>query len=357
MTTNLRKLFELFYQPEEQKSSFSTYGEFFRYFILLFSQVDIPLKSQFKHMKKVGISKNTLFKEIRDYISITIAMLSYCIGWTLFLLPNDITTGGVPGISSIIYWGLNIPVNITNFIINAILLIIALKVLGWRFCIKTIYGVVVLTIATSITTQYTKDLHLLHDQPFMASVLGAVFCGCGVGLGLSSNGSSGGTDIVAAVINKYRDISLGRVILLCDIIIISSSYFVLHSWEKVIYGYVVLYITAFCVDQVVNSMRRSVQFFIISDKYEEIGNRINLNPHRGCTVINAQGFYSGHNVKMLFVLAKKRESSVIFQLINEIDPKAFVSQSAVIGVYGAGFDTLKVKKNNKQTKEPGQIEY
>ena len=230
MTTNLRKLFELFYQPEEQKSSFSTYGEFFRYFILLFSQVDIPLKSQFKHMKKVGISKNTLFREIRDYISIAIAMLSYCIGWTLFLLPNDITTGGVPGISSIIYWGLNIPVNITYFIINAILLIIALKVLGWRFCIKTIYGVVVLTIATSITTQYTKDLHLLHDQPFMASVLGAVFCGCGVGLGLSSNGSSGGTDIVAAVINKYRDISLGRVILLCDIIIISSSYFVLHSW-------------------------------------------------------------------------------------------------------------------------------
>jgi uncharacterized membrane-anchored protein YitT (DUF2179 family) len=186
-------------------------------------------------------------------------------------------------------------------------------------------------------------MHLLHDQPFMASVLGAVFCGCGVGLGLSSNGSTGGTDIIAAIINKYRDISLGRVIMICDVIIITSSYVVLKDWERVIYGYVVLYITAFCIDQVVNSMRRSVQFFIISDKHEEIGRRINMDPHRGCTVIDAHGFYSGKDVKMLFVLAKRRESAKIFQLIDEIDPTAFVSQSAVIGVYGEGFDRFKVK--------------
>ena len=148
---------------------------------------------------------------------------------------------------------------------------------------------------------------------------------------------------MAAIINKYRDISLGRVILICDVIIISSSYFVLKDWERVIYGYVVLYITAFCIDQVVNSMRRSVQFFIISDKYKEIGERINNDPHRGCTTIDAHGFYSGKEVKMLFVLAKRRESAKIFQLIDEIDPSAFVSQSAVIGVYGEGFDRFKVK--------------
>ena len=150
---------------------------------------------------------------------------------------------------------------------------------------------------------------------------------------------------IAAIINKYRDISLGKVILICDVIIVTSSYIVLKDWEKVIYGYVVLFITAFCIDQVVNSMRRSVQFFIISDKYDEIGHRINENPHRGCTVINAQGFYSGHDVKMLFVLAKRRESGTIFRLIDEIDPTAFVSQSAVIGVYGEGFDKYKVKRS------------
>ena len=271
-------------------------------------------------------------------------MLSYCIGWSIFLLPNNITTGGVPGIASILEWSpLHIPAQTSYFVINAGLLLMAFKILGWKFCVKTVYAVVVLTVSLAVTRDYTSQMHLLHDQPFMASVLGAVFCGCGVGLGLSSNGSTGGTDIIAAIINKYRDISLGRVIMICDVIIITSSYVVLKDWERVIYGYVVLYITAFCIDQVVNSMRRSVQFFIISDKHEEIGRRINMEPHRGCTVIDAHGFYSGKDVKMLFVLAKRRESAKIFQLIDEIDPTAFVSQSAVIGVYGEGFDRFKVK--------------
>ena len=271
-------------------------------------------------------------------------MLSYCIGWSIFLLPNNITTGGVPGIASILEWSpLHIPAQTSYFVINAGLLLMAFKILGWKFCVKTVYAVVVLTVSLAVTRDYTSQMHLLHDQPFMASVLGAVFCGCGVGLGLSSNGSTGGTDIIAAIINKYRDISLGRVIMICDVIIITSSYVVLKDWERVIYGYVVLYITAFCIDQVVNSMRRSVQFFIISDKHEEIGRRINMDPHRGCTVIDAHGFYSGKDVKMLFVLAKRRESAKIFQLIDEIDPTAFVSQSAVIGVYGEGFARFKVK--------------
>ncbi len=296
-------------------------------------------------MKSIRVERKNLFKEVRDYVLITIAMLSYCIGWTVFLLPNNITTGGVSGVSSIVFWGLGIPVEYTYFGINAVLMIFALRLLGMKFCIKTIYGVVVLTISLSAFRIFTADLHLLQDQPFMASVIGAVFTGCGVGLGLSSNGSTGGTDIIAAIINKYRDISLGKVILICDVIIVTSSYIVLKDWEKVIYGYVVLFITAFCIDQVVNSMRRSVQFFIISDKYDEIGHRINENPHRGCTVINAQGFYSGHDVKMLFVLAKRRESGTIFRLIDEIDPTAFVSQSAVIGVYGEGFDKYKVKRS------------
>lgn len=273
---------------------------------------------------------------------ISIAMASYCIGWTIFLLPNDITTGGLAGITSIIYWSTGIPVQYSYFTINAVLMLFALKILGLKFCIKTIFGIVVLTAMLSIVRSLTSDLHLLSDQPFMAAVIGSCFCGAGVGIGLSSNGSTGGTDIVAAIINKFYDISLGRIILICDILIITSSYFVFEDWEKVIYGYVVLIITAYCIDQMVSMMRRSVQFFIISDKYEEIGRRINEEPHRGCTVIDAQGFYSGRNVKMLFVLAKKRESAIIFRLINDIDPAAFVSQSAVIGVYGEGFDHFKV---------------
>ena len=293
------------------------------------------------------MKKKSIVKELRDYLMITIAMVSYCIGWNVFLLPNNITTGGVPGISSVVYWGTGIPVQVTYFVINAFLLIAALKILGWKFCVKTIYAVVVLTSLTALARHNLADTHLLSDQPFMASIIGAIFCGSGVGLGLANNGSTGGTDIVAAIVNKYRDISLGRVIMLCDIVIITSSYLVLHNWEQVIYGYVVLMVTAFCIDQVVNSMRRSVQFFIISDKYREIASRIAVYPHRGATVIEAHGFYTGHQVKMLFIMAKRRESNTIFQIINDIDPRAFVTQTNVIGVYGEGFDKFKVHKMTK----------
>jgi uncharacterized membrane-anchored protein YitT (DUF2179 family) len=296
-------------------------------------------------MDTLNVRTPSLLKEVRDYVTIAIGMLSYCIGWTIFLLPNNITTGGVAGVSSILFWGTGIPVQASYFAINAALLLVALKVLGWKFCVKTVYAVAVLTAGVTVMQSNYHD-HLLSDQPFMAAIIGSVFCGCGVGLGLSVGGSTGGTDIIAAIINKYRDISLGRVILICDVFIISSSYFVLKDWEKVIYGYVVLYVTAFCIDQVVNSSRQSVQFFIVSSKWEEIGRAIN-KAHRGCTVIDGTGFYTGHDVKMLFVLAKQRESSMIFHIINEIDPQAFVSQSAVIGVYGEGFDHFKVGKKKQ----------
>ena len=296
-------------------------------------------------METLKLTKASIATEVRDYVVIAIGMLSYCIGWGIFLLPNNITTGGVAGVSSILFWGTGIPVQTSYFIINAILLVIALRVLGWKFCVKTIYAVTVLTVGVALVTANYHG-HLLSDQPFMAAIIGSVFCGCGVGLGLSSNGSTGGTDIIAAIINKYRDISLGRVIMICDVIIISSSYLVLEDWEKVIYGYVVLYVTAFCIDQVVNSRRSSVQFFIISDRWREIGERINREPHRGCTIIDAQGFYSGKEVKMLFVLAKRSQSNLIFHIINDVDPAAFVSQSAVIGVYGEGFDKFKVSRKS-----------
>ena len=263
--------------------------------------------------------------ELKDYLMIALGMIMYGIGWTVFLLPNDITTGGVPGIASIVYFAIGLPVQYVYFGINVLLLILAIWQLGWKFSIKTVFAVFTLTFFLSVIQKVTQGLTLLHDQPFMACVLGASFCGSGIGIAFSSNGSTGGTDIIAAIVNKYRDITLGKVMLICDLIIISSSYFVLKDWEKVVYGYVTLYICSFVLDQVVNSARQSVQFFIISDKYEEIGKHINVYPHRGVTVINASGFYSGKEQKMLFVLAKKRESSIIFRLIKEIDPHAFVS--------------------------------
>ena len=299
-------------------------------------------------------SRQVMFREMKDYLMIALGMILYGIGWTVFLLPNDITTGGVPGIASIVFWATGFPVQYTYFLINAVLLMLALKILGFKFSIKTIFAVFTLTFFLSLIQELTAGMHLLQDQPFMACVLGASFCGSGIGIAFSSNGSTGGTDIIAAIINKYRDITLGRVMMICDMIIITSSYFVLKDWEKVVYGFVTLYVCSFVLDQIVNSARQSVQFFIISKKYQEIGKEINAL-HRGVTVIDATGLYTGQEQKMMFVLAKKRQSTTIFRIINDIDPTAFVSQSAVIGVYGEGFDHFKLKKSKLRRGTPRLI--
>ncbi|GAB6976635.1 YitT family protein [Prevotella falsenii] len=302
----------------------------------------------------ITITKKTLYREILDYIMIAIGCFSYSIGWTIFLLPNNISTGGVAGLSSIFFWGLNIPVSVTYFVMNAILLGIALRSLGLRFCIKTIYGVLVMTFTVGFMREFFPNPTILSDQPFMVALIGSLFCGLGLGFCLSYNGSTGGSDIVAAIVNKYHDISLGRVLVLVDTTIVTLSYVVLKDWEQVIYGYVCLVITSFVLDQVVNSGRRSVQFLIISERYEEICKQITETPpHRGCTTIDAHGYYSGQNTKVVLVVTRQREARMLYHLINDIDPHAFVTQSQVMGVFGHGFDKFKVKskaaKNNSGT--------
>lgn len=287
----------------------------------------------------------SIYRTVRDYAIIAIAMIMGVIGLNLFLVPNEITMGGTMGVAEIVYWGTGIQTQYTYFVINAALLIAALKVLGWRFCVKTVYAVVVFTVASSVFQWLGfANVHLLADQKFMACIVGGVFMGTSVGLGLSAGGSTGGSDVVAAMIHKYRDVSLGHIILFCDLTIITSSYVVLHDWEKVLYGYVLLFIVSFCVDYVVNSLRRSVQFLIISRKWEEIGLAINKIADRGCSTLNGNGFYSKRDIKVIFCIAKKNESAMIFDIVDEIDPDAFVAQSAVIGVYGQGFDRVRVKK-------------
>ncbi|EKX96673.1 MAG: YitT family protein [Prevotella sp.] len=291
----------------------------------------------------------SLYREIVDYAMIALGMVFYSIGWVAFFLPNNISTGGVAGLASIIFWGTGIPVQVTYFVGNTILLAIALKVLGLKFCIKTIYGVLMLTAFTTLFRHLFPHPTILHGEPFMACIIGSCFCGVGLGFGLAYHGSSGGSDIVASIINKYRDISLGRVILLCDIIIVTLSYVVLHSWEQVIYGFVGLIVVSSVLDQVVSSGLRSVQFLIISERYEEICRHvIETPPYRSCTVIDAKGYYSGNSLKVLILVTRQREASQVFKMIDAIDPHAFVTQSPVIGVYGNGFDRFKVKRKKNE---------
>lgn len=289
--------------------------------------------------------KKQILREIHDYLFVAIGILMYAVGWTIFELPIEITGGGVPGISSVVYYATGIPVQYTYFTINGILLILSVIVLGWKFSVKTIFACIMMTLVLPIIQNLVNDYHFNLDiDPFASAILGGAFCGAGIGVAFSNNGSLGGTDIIAAIINKYRDISLGRVGLYLDVIIVSCSYFVVSHTENVFYGYVVLVVTSLMLDFVVDRSTQSVQFFIISEKYEEIAKLINAMPtHRGCTVIDGTGFYSGRPVKLLFVLTRKREATQVFRLIKDTDPMAFVSQANVNGVYGNGFDRIKVK--------------
>jgi uncharacterized membrane-anchored protein YitT (DUF2179 family) len=176
----------------------------------------------------------------------------------------------------------------------------------------------------------------------MDCILGGIICGAGIGLVFNFKGSTGGTDIIALIINKYRHISIGKAMLICDVLIISSSFLIFHSVEKIVFGLVVMGVSTYTVDMVLNGARQSIQFFIFSEKYDEIANAIIQQAHRGCTLLDGTGFYSKKPVKVIVVMAKKTESVTIFRIVNSIDPNAFISQSSVIGVYGRGFDPIKV---------------
>ena len=286
------------------------------------------------------LTPRDIWNEVKDYTIITLGLMCYTFGWTAFLVSNEIVTGGVTGLSAIIYFGTNIPVPVSYFAINGILLIAAIRVIGWQYCIRSIFGVVMTTIQLSIWAYYIKE-PLIKDEPFMSCIIGGIMLGVGIGLAFTRNGSTGGTDIIAAIINKYKPITLGRSILYCDLLIISSSYMLFHDLEKILFGFVVLAVSTYSCDLLINGIRQSIQLLIFSEKYEEIADHINRDINRGVTILNGMGWYSKQPKKVIVVLSKRTESTSIFRLVKQIDSHAFISQSNVIGVYGEGFDKIK----------------
>lgn len=277
---------------------------------------------------------------VRDYVIITIGQLMFALSWTLFLVPAKITGGGVSGIGAVLYYATGIPVGVTYFLVNVVLVIIAIRILGASFGIKTIYSMIVISIALTISQGWVKQP--LIDDTLLASVLGGGVSGVGLGIVFSRGGSTGGTDIIAAIVNKYRNVSPGRVIMYCDVIIIGSSFFVVGSIDKMVYGFVSMGVVSYALDAVLSGANRSAQMLIFSPKYEEIADFINRQQYRGVTVIDGVGWYTKENVKIVVSVVRKRETGDIFRKIKEIDPNAFISMGSVMGVYGEGFDKLRL---------------
>ena len=284
--------------------------------------------------------KDKVKSAIKDYVIITFGLLVFALGWVLFLIPAEITGGGISGVGVVIYYATGIPVGISFLVVNVALVLVALKILGANFGIKTIYSILVLTLFFSLFQNILKDP--IVDDDFLSAVLGGMSGGIGLGIVFSRGGSTGGTDIFAMIVNKYRNISPGRIILYADVIIIASSYFVFQSPGKLVYGYVSMWVVAYSLDSFLNGANRSAQMFIFSKKYEEIANFINNEAVRGVTVLDGTGWYKKENTKIVLSVVRKRETSAIFRKIKEIDPEAFISMGSVMGVYGQGFEKLKM---------------
>lgn len=289
----------------------------------------------------MALDKTKLLRTVKDDLFITFGMALYAFGFCGFILPEKVVIGGLAGIGSIIYFTLGVPVAITNYALNLILLAFAYRIVGKNFVIGTIFGATMISLFIGIFQPLLAN-GFTHE-PFMNVVIGGLCGGLGVGIAYTHNGSSGGTDIVAAMVSKKTNVTVGRTMLFTDCIIISSSYFIFHQIDKVVYGFVMLIVASYVADMVINTNRQAVQFTIFSQKWQEIATAINNEAHRGCTVLSGMGWYSKHEVKVLLVMCRKIESVTISRIIKMIDPDAFITQANVNGVYGKGFDELKVK--------------
>jgi uncharacterized membrane-anchored protein YitT (DUF2179 family) len=287
-----------------------------------------------KMLKKISA------QTVRSHLIITFGLFINALGWTAFLIPGKITGGGITGVSTLIYYGSGFPLGISYLIINAVLVAFAVKILGRSFGVKTIFSVVVLSLLFSLLQQLiTKPI--INDA-FLSTVLGGILGGAGVGIVFTQGGSTGGTDIIALIINKYRNINPGRIILYLDVFIIASSYFIFGSLEKIVYGYVAMGITSYTIDLLFTGSKQSVQVFIFSKMHNEIADRIGKELSRGVTIIEGKGWYSGEQTKILLVMVRKQQASQLFRIIKEIDREAFMSVNNVMGVYGKGFEEIRI---------------
>ena len=308
-----------------------------------------------------------MHKTIREYILIIFGLFPFALMVNWIFVPHNVVGAGLTGICSIIYYatqGLfpdffpeyagSIPMWLSSLSINIILLIIAMLTVGWQFCVRTLVGALALAFWYRVIPMRVEPL---IADPVTACIVGGVVFGLSLGVVMLNNGSSGGTDIVAMIVNHYKDVSLGRVMIICDAVIIASSYFlpipeqflvegmdvVDFKIKRILYGLCMTVSYTAALDWIMSRVRQSVQFFIFSSKYAEIATAINQTVHRGVTVMDGTGWYSQQPIHIVTVLARKQESQLIFHIIKSIDPNAFVSQANVNGVFGQGFDRIKVK--------------
>lgn len=304
-----------------------------------------------------------VLSELKAYVLITLGLLMYALGWVIFVFPNNLVGGGVSGISALLLYAFNIPASISYGAINVVLLLIAVKILGKGFGVKTVYAVMITTLffwilPEAIPESFINEIAISNGK-LLCAIFGGVSAGIGIGLCFSQGGSTGGTDIIALIIGKYRNVSPGKVILLCDIFIIALSLLLPakeivdangvvigtenlgQRFATILYGYILIGVCSYSIDLFIQGSKQSLQVFIFSKKYEEIANVIISDIGRGVTLIDAQGWYTKQHSKVILVILRKTDINMIYRVVKEIDKDAFLSVGSVAGVYGKGFDEIR----------------
>ena len=298
------------------------------------------------------MKSNKILTTLWDYFLMTVGSVIFCMAWTSFVIPNGLASGGLTGLCTIIQYGTGIPVGLTYPILNVGLLILGFLSLGKGFGIKTIYVIALTSLLFEVLPMFPQ-LHVMMEEKLLVALVGAAMESVGLGLVLLRGGSSGGTDILAMMINKYWPVSPGRVYLISDLVIISSLLFVPgKGLVDMIYAYVMMLGFSFGVDYVLLGNKSSVQILVFSSKYEEIANHMINEMNRGVTALHSVGWYSQKESKVLLIVSRKQQMNEVVNDIKSIDKKAFISISTAMSVFGEGFEEIKtgikVKKLSKK---------
>lgn len=288
----------------------------------------------------MSVTRKQVLTEIKNYFFITIGLAIFCLGWSAFMTPFEVTGGGVAGIAAILFFATKIPIGLTTFILNAILIAIAWKILGTKFCISSLICTVIMSLFFSIGQQLFPEP--IVDDMFMSVIIGASLAAIGVGVAINWGGNTGGIDIIALMIGKYRNISYGKVNIVANFIIVGSSFFILMDVPKLVYSFVVLFVYMFVSDFVIDGYRQTYQFMVFSKKNEEIADRINSELHRGATFLKGYGSYNRQESDVLLIIAHRTDKVRVTRIIKEIDDSAFVTVTKTASVFGKNFDTLRL---------------
>lgn len=303
--------------------------------------------------------RRKLLSTVNDYLILTVASFLFAFAWEGFMIPNGMSAGGMMGLCTIVQYATGgfIQAQYSYIVINAVLIIVAVLAMGIGFGFKTIYCIVVSSLAMGLV----GSLDFLHSAPgeflfIQERVLIPVFAGAieaiGIGLILRYGGSTGGTDIISLMVNKYWPISLSMIYLVTDVIICSLLLFLPEkNFSDMCYGLEELVVFSLMIDIVVGGKRSSYQLLVFSEHYKEIADHIITNMDRGVTLLKAQGWYTKKDKDVLLILINQKELPSLTRVIKEVDPRAFMSISPTNNVYGEGFEEIKTGVSLKKKKK------